>query len=102
MYSRLIIENMKKNIQPILSVLTLLYFSTLVFLSYKNIKLNNFLDAIFELITIPFILLTIVLLVINFKKWSLEKWSLGTKSFLSILFLISSITLMVFATIYDI
>lgn len=93
---------MKKNVYIILSFLCLLYFSGLVYISYNHIILNNFLEAIFELFTIPFILLTITLFVVSLRNWHIEKWSFGSQYFKTLLILIATILLMIIATIYDI
>jgi len=93
---------MKKNIYIFLSSLCLIYFILLIFISFKHFLLNNFFGAMFELVTIPLILLSIILLAINFYVWHMEKMPIKSISFLSVLISITTIMLMSLATIFDI
>ena len=93
---------MNRNVNLILSSTCLFYFASLIYLSFKHIVLHNFFSAIFELVTIPLLILTIVLLGVNLKIWYLEKLSIKSISFLSILILTTAIFLMTLATIFDI
>jgi len=93
---------MAKNIILILSCTCLTYFSLLIFISYKQIFLNIFFGALFELITIPLLMLVIVLLGISFKGLHSEKWSIKSKYFFSILILFTTIALLSVATILNI
>ena len=93
---------MKKNIVITLSYICLAYFSCLVFISYKQIFLNNFFKALFELFTIPFLILVAILLGISIKKWHSEKWLLKSKCFFSILILLATIALLSVATLLNI
>jgi drug/metabolite transporter (DMT)-like permease len=93
---------MKKKIIPTLSCICLIYFSLLIFISYKQIFPNNFFRALLELFTIPFLILLIVLLGISFKKLHSEKWSIKSKYFFSILILLATLALLIVATILNI
>ena len=93
---------MKKYIYVIFSFISLSFFIMLVYLSHNNIAPSVVGRAILELVTIPFIVLTVVMLFINMKKWFSEKMKLRSASFLSSLILIITIVLMTVATIYNI
>jgi hypothetical protein len=93
---------MKKDYNLILSTASLIYFASLIFISYKNIVLNDVLEAVFELSTIPFILLVPVLVIFSFKGWHADKWAVKSKSFLSVLILTATIFLVIVATVYNI
>ncbi len=93
---------MKRGTNLILSSACLIYFVYLIYLSYKQIDRNNTFDTIAELVTVPLISLTIVLLGFNLKNWYNENFSIKSTSVLSLLILIAAITLMMVATIYDI
>ena len=93
---------MKKNSQTLICIGILIYFSVLVFISYANIKINTLIQAILELITIPMILLTIVLLFMNTKRWIDDKFSIKSNSVLPILFLFFSISFIIFSSIFNI
>lgn len=93
---------MKKTIYLILSILCFLYFAIVVYCSYKHIVLNTFLGGLFELLTIPLIVLIILLLGLSTREWYLSKFSLKSSFLLPILILISTITLLIIATIYNI
>lgn len=93
---------MKKDFNLILSTACLIYFASLIYISSKQIILNDVLKGIFEFSTIPFILLTVVLLGLSFKAWYSDKWKIETKSFLSVLILSIAVALMIFATVYNV
>ena len=93
---------MKRSFNLILSTACLIYFVCLIYLSYKQIDLNNTFDAIAELITVPLISLTTFLLIFNLNNWYQEKFSLKSTSILPFLILLAAIILMVLATLYDI
>lgn len=92
---------MKKNIIFISSIALLLYFALLIKISICQIHLNTFIEAVFELITIPSIILLVALLFVNLKGWHYEKWKIASKTFFSFFLNILSIALLVIATIYD-
>ncbi|SHL09827.1 hypothetical protein SAMN05443669_100258 [Flavobacterium xanthum] len=93
---------MKRNINLILSSSCFIYFACLIYISFKHIVLNNFFSGIFELITIPLIILTIVMLAFNIQGWYLENFLKKSSSFLSIVILLTTIILMTLATIFDV
>lgn len=93
---------MKRSSNLILSTACLIYFVCLIYLSYKQIDLNNTFDAIAELITVPLITLTLFLLAFNIKNWYQEKFSIKSNSILSLLILLTAIIVMTLATIFDI
>ncbi len=93
---------MKKDYNLILSCASLIYFASLIYISFKNILLNHVLEAIFEFSTIPFILAVPVLVIFSFKGWHADKWKVRSKSFLSILILTVTIFLVIVATVYNI
>jgi hypothetical protein len=93
---------MKRNIVLIFSWLSLIYFTSLFYISYNRIILGNIFEAIGELFSIPFTILIIVLFVISLKRWYSEKWSIKSASFFSIIVLIVTITLIIAATIFNI
>ena len=93
---------MKKNSQTLICIGILIYFSVLVLISYANININTIIEAILELMTIPMILLTIVLLFMNTKRWIDDKFSIKSNSVLPILFLFFSIIIMIFASIFNV
>jgi Ca2+/Na+ antiporter len=85
-----------------LSCICLTYFGCLIFLSFKQIYISDIFRAIFELFTIPFIILVLILIVFNFRKLYLEKWSIKSKHFISILVLFVTVALISVATILNI
>ena len=93
---------MKKNSQTLICIGILIYFSMLVLISYANIKINTLIGVILELMTIPMILLTVFLLYMNTKRWIDDKFSIKSNSVLPILFLFFSISIMIFASIFNI
>lgn len=93
---------MKRSSNLILSTACLIYFVCLIYLSYKQIDLNNTFDAIAELITVPLITLTLFLLAFNIKNWYQEKFSIKSPAVIPIVILITALILMVVATIFDI
>ena len=93
---------MKRSLNLILSSIILIYFTILIYLSYNKIELNNTFDALAELVTVPLISLTIILLAFNLKNWFQEKFSIKSDSILSLLILLTAIIFMSLATFYDI
>ena len=72
----------------------------LVSISYSKYDIaHHFLGAILEVVTIPVIIMTIALLVINAIKWSKEQWSINRPTFYALVALTLSITTMTIATI---
>ena len=72
----------------------------LVSTSYSEYDIaHHFLGAILEIMTIPVIIMTIALLVINVIKWSKEQWSINRPTFYALIALTLSITTMTIATI---
>ncbi|SHN71424.1 hypothetical protein SAMN05444395_106163 [Flavobacterium fryxellicola] len=57
-----------------LSSTCFIYFVCLIYISFKHIVINNFFSGIFELITIPLIILAIVMLAVNIQRWYLENF----------------------------
>lgn len=93
---------MKKDFNLILSSASLIYFASLIYISYKKIMLNDVLEAVFEFSTIPFILLVAVLVALSLKGWHADKWEVKSKSFLSVLILIATVALIIFATVFNV
>ena len=91
---------MTKSTNLALSIFSFVFIAALVSISYLKYEISNqVLRGILELVTIPIILMTIVLLVTNVMKWSKEKWSFKTSTCYSLIALILSITTMIIATI---
>jgi hypothetical protein len=93
---------MKYNIKLILSAICLLYFTTLIYSSYNKLVFDNFFGAIFELITIPIIILTLIIYIIAIKDWFNKKFEIKSANFLTIIILTITIVMLVFASIYNI
>ncbi len=93
---------MKYNIKLILSAVCLLYFTTLIYSSYNKLVFDNFFEAIFELITIPIIILTLIIYIIAIKDWFNKKFEIRSANFLTIIILTITIVMLVFATIFNI
>ena len=93
---------MKKNTIPILSSICLIYFLLLIFMSHGNIIPSNFFRAVFELVTIPLIVLILILLGISIKKLHSEKWAIKSRYFFSILILVATIVVLIGSTICNI
>lgn len=93
---------MKKDFNLILSSASLIYFASLIYISYKKIMLNDVLEAVFEYSTIPFILLVLALVVLSFKAWKTDQWATNTKSFLSVLILSVTVVLILLATVFNV
>lgn len=93
---------MKKRIILILSISCLVYFSIIIYMSSKNIAPNPFLRGLLELITLPYILLTIAILVISIIEWGKEKWLIQSGYLFSFIISLITISLMIVATILDV
>lgn len=93
---------MKKNLILFLSVISFFYFAGLVIISFNNILLHDVLEAIFETVTIPLMILVVALVVISFQGWSKDKWAVKSNSFPSVLILTATIALMLFATVFNV
>ena len=91
---------MKKSLNLSLSIFSLLYIIMLVSISDSKYDIaHSFLGAILEIMTIPVILMTIILLVINLIKWSKEKWIIKSSTFYALIALSLSIATITIATI---
>lgn len=71
-------------------------------MSSKNIAPNPFLRGLLELITLPYILLTIAILVISIIEWGKEKWLIQSGYLFSFIISLITISLMIVATILDV
>jgi len=85
-----------------LSSTCLIYFSCMIFISYKQIYPNIFFGALLNFITIPFLILVPVLLVISLRKWYLEKWRIKATYCISTLILLTTIILISLASVFNI
>ncbi len=93
---------MNKSINLALSIFSLIYIIMLVSISNSKYDIaHSFFGAILEIMTIPVILMTITLLVINMIKWSKEKWSIKKHTFYALIALTLSIAIMIIATIFQ-
>lgn len=79
-----------------ISISILLYFVMLIYISEKEIILNNVFEAIIELLTIPIIIATLVLFAFYLKLWKQENWRIKSVYLYANLVLISTILLMGF------
>ncbi|WP_291399422.1 hypothetical protein [Daejeonella sp.] len=93
---------MKKNLSLLLSCFSFIYFVGLIFISIKNILLNDIFEALFETATIPLIVLVAILIVISFKAWHADKWEVKSKSFPTVLILTATVALIIFATVFNV
>lgn len=93
---------MKKNLVLLLSFISFIYFSALIFISFNNILLNDVLEALFETITIPLMILVVALVIISVQAWHKDKWAVNSNSFLSVLILTVTVALMLLATIFNV
>lgn len=93
---------MKKNNIIILSSLFLFYFILLIYNSYNNVVLNIFIRVLFELITIPIIILEIIIYISSIKEWSLENFSIKSTYFFSIIIITFTLMLLIISTKYKI
>lgn len=94
---------MKKSYSLILSLFSLVYIAGMVAASYFKYNIEKgFFGAVIEYLTIPIILMTIILLVVNAIKWSNEKWSFKNTTFFVIIILLLSLGTMMVASIYNI
>jgi len=94
---------MTKTLNLMLSIVSLVFIIVLVSISHiKYDVAHSFLGAVLELLTIPIIIMTIALLVVNVIKWSKEKWSFKTSTFYALSALILSVGIMIIATMYNI
>ena len=92
---------MSKSLNLSLSIFSLIFIIMLV--SISNLKYDiahHFLGAILEITTIPVVLMTIILFVMNLIEWSKEKWSIKKSTFYALIALTLSIVTMIIATIY--
>jgi len=92
---------MSKSLNLSLSIFSLIFIIMLV--SISNLKYDiahHFLGVILEITTIPVVLMTIILLVMNLIQWSKEKWSIKRSPFYALIALTLSIATMIIATIY--
>ncbi len=80
-----------------------MFFTGLVSVSFFKLKVeNHFLQGILELITIPFIIITVALFVVNLRKWLKEKTGFEGLTFYTLIFLTFSIFIMLTATIFNV
>jgi hypothetical protein len=93
---------MKKNNIIILSSLFLFYFILLIYNSYNNVVLNIFISVLFELITIPIIILEIIMYISSIKKWTLENFPIKSTYFFSIIIITFTLLLLIISTKYKI
>jgi len=94
---------MTKTLNLMLSIVSLVFIIVLVSISHiKYDVAHSFLGAVLELLTIPIIIMTIALLVVNVIKWSKEKWSFKNSTFYALIALVLSVGIMIIATIYNI
>jgi hypothetical protein len=93
---------MKKNLNLTLSLISFLYFATLILISVKSIELSNFAEAFFEFSTIPFIVLVFVLTILGIKTWKAENWSISSSSFITVAILLFTICFLIAATVFNI
>lgn len=91
---------MKKNLILLLSFISFVYFASMIIISIKNMPLNNVFEAFFETFTIPLMILVVALVVISLQAWNKDKWAVNSNSFPSVLILIATVALMVFATVF--
>lgn len=87
---------MKGKTSIFISFSILLYFVMLIYISEKHMVLNNIFKAIFELITIPIIIATLVLFAFYLKLWKQENWRIKSVYLYADLVLFSIILLMGF------
>lgn len=93
---------MKKDFNLILSSISLIYFASLIYISMKQILLNDILEAVFEFSTIPFIALVAVLAFLSIKSWRSENWEISSKSFFSVLIITITLVLIVVASVFNV
>src|SRR5690554_6344447 len=93
---------MDNRLKIILSFVLLLYCILLVGMSHFDIRPGHFLLALFELITIPVLILICFLIVKFFLDLRKQKFKSSTKGFLPILMLIVAVIILVLATVLDI
>lgn len=84
-----------------ISLFLLLYFIALISFSYFNMNTKGF-NVVFELITIPLLLVICGMLVYNFLNWKKEKWRLNASHFFPLSILIICVLILIFASIYNI
>lgn len=93
---------MKKDFNLILSSISLIYFASLIYISMKQILLSDFMGAVFEFSTIPFVALVAILAVLSVKNWRLDNWETSSKSFYSVLIITVTIVLIVLASVFNV
>jgi len=89
-----------KKITLALICVCLIYFSCLIFISYKHIAPGVFFGALLKACAMPFIILLLILLIFSLIKMYLEKWSIKLEYFLSALISSATIALLIAATIF--
>lgn len=82
------------------SILAFLYFIALLFISIINLNVT-IINAIAELLTIPFILLLIFITIFSAIKISREKLNADSPVFKGLLLSILTIVLLILATIFE-
>ncbi len=92
---------MKNRFKIILSLVLLLYCVLLVGMSHFDVRPNNFFQALFELITIPALLLICFLIVKYFLEWSKRKFKWSAKDALPIFILLGAVIILVLATVFE-
>jgi len=91
---------MTKSLNLIASIFSLIFIIILVLLSHTNYDIaHNLVGFFLEILTIPIILMTITLLVINVIRWSKEKWSFRNFTFYALIALVLSVVTMVISAI---
>ena len=91
---------MTKSLNLIASIFSLVFTIMLVFLSHSNYDIaHNIVGFFLEIVTIPIVLMTIGLLVINVIRWSKEKWTFKNSTFYALIALILSVAIMIISTL---
>lgn len=96
---------MNKQINPSVNIIVsdflLLFFTTLVALSYFKIDTSG-ITILLELITIPLLLIALTVLVYNFISWNKENWSLSSSHVIPTISLVVCASLLILATVFNI
>jgi len=76
------------------SIISLIYFISLKLISDFNIT-HTLIGVFGELLTIPFIILTIVFTIMSILNWKKEKFKLNSTYFISLIFTVLTIALVI-------
>ena len=96
---------MTKQINPSVNIIVsgflLLFFTTLVALSYFKVDTSG-IAIIVELITIPLLLIALTLLVYNFIYWNKENWTFSSSHVVPTISLVVCALILILATVFNI